>query len=206
MKRRRLALMTGMVAFFLGACFWISRAPNGVGRSLQITPVTADTNQFSGEVTFLLTNRGSRYVMPEMIIVEVKTPTGWSAFGESRPTDATAVGLLHLNPRSPEHATFMRQMDCGRDSCAANSNQRLCVALITVERTSCLRSDIHPERCVLIVEPRLSVPPDGWKERTEIVSILQLDGRDFEATAQISLSHLNIQVKHRDRSLDSGGE
>jgi hypothetical protein len=66
------------------------------------------------------------------------------------------------------------------------------VALITVQRTSCLRSDTHPERSILIVEPSLSVPPDGWKERTETVAVLTPDGREFEATAQISLSHLNI--------------
>jgi hypothetical protein len=66
------------------------------------------------------------------------------------------------------------------------------VALITVERTSYLCSDSHPERSVLIVEPRLSVPPHGWKERTETVAVLRPDGRQFEAAAQISLSHLNI--------------
>jgi hypothetical protein len=68
------------------------------------------------------------------------------------------------------------------------------VALITVQRTSCLRSDTHPERSVLIIEPRLSVPPDGWKERMETVVISTPDGREFEATAQISLSHLNIRA------------
>jgi len=71
------------------------------------------------------------------------------------------------------------------------------VALITVERTSCLRSDIHPERCVLIIHPDLSVPPAGWKERSETVAILKPDGREFEATAQISLSHLNIKIEDR---------
>jgi hypothetical protein len=76
------------------------------------------------------------------------------------------------------------------------------VALMTVQRTSCLRSDAHPERSVLIVEPRLSVPPDGWKERSETVTVLTPDGREFEATAQISLSHLNIKMEHRDLTMD----
>jgi hypothetical protein len=76
------------------------------------------------------------------------------------------------------------------------------VEIITVERTSCLSSDIHPERCVLIVEPRLSVPPDGWMEQTETVAVLRPDGREFEATAQISLSHLNIKMEDRDLSID----
>ena len=71
------------------------------------------------------------------------------------------------------------------------------VALITVERTFCLRSDIHPERCVLIVHPDLSVPPAGWKGRSETVAILTPDGCEFEATAQISLSHINIKMEDR---------
>ena len=57
-------------------------------------------------------------------------------------------------------------------------------------------SDAHPERSVLIVEPRLSVPPGGWKERTETVVILRPDGSELESTAQISLSHLNIRDPH----------
>ena len=76
------------------------------------------------------------------------------------------------------------------------------VALITVERSSCVRSEQHPERCVLIIDPRLSVPPGGWTERTETVTVLRPDGREFEATAQISLSHLNIKTEHRDLSMD----
>ena len=67
------------------------------------------------------------------------------------------------------------------------------VVLITVEQTFCLRSDIHPEQCVLIVHPDLSVPPTGWKERSERVAVLTPDGREFEVTAQISLSHFNIK-------------
>ena len=69
--------------------------------------------------------------------------------------------------------------------------------MITVERTFCARSDIYPERCVLIVYPNLSVPPTGWKARSETVAILTPDGREFEATAQISLSHLNIKMEDR---------
>jgi len=76
------------------------------------------------------------------------------------------------------------------------------VALITVERTFCLPSDRHPERCILIVHPDLSVPPAGSKERSETVAVLTPDGREFEATAQISLSHLNIKMEHRDLTVD----
>ena len=76
------------------------------------------------------------------------------------------------------------------------------VPLITVERTSCLRSEAHPERSVLVIEPRLKVPAAGWKECAEVVSILRPDGRQFEATAQISLSHLNIKMSERDLSMD----
>jgi hypothetical protein len=70
------------------------------------------------------------------------------------------------------------------------------VPLITVERTFCLRSGTHPERCVLILHPDISVPPGGWKERTETVVILSPDGREHEAPAQISLSHFNIRDPH----------
>jgi hypothetical protein len=76
------------------------------------------------------------------------------------------------------------------------------VPLITVEKTFCLRSDSHPERCVLVIDPRLRVPSAGWRERTETVSVLRPDGRKFEAAAQISLSHLNIKMEARDLSMD----
>src|SRR5215469_6039022 len=71
------------------------------------------------------------------------------------------------------------------------------VALITTERAFCLRSDTHPERCVLIVHPDLSVPASGWKERTETVTVLRPDGRQIEAAAQISLSHFNFKMSER---------
>jgi hypothetical protein len=76
------------------------------------------------------------------------------------------------------------------------------VPLITVEKTLCLGSDLPLERRVLIVAPRLRVPPDGWSERTETVTILRPDGREFEAMAQISLSHLNIKMEHRNFTMD----
>jgi len=71
------------------------------------------------------------------------------------------------------------------------------VALITVERTFCLGSDSHPERRVLIIHPDLTVPPAGWKERSETVAIVTPDGREFEAVAQISLSHFNFKMSER---------
>jgi hypothetical protein len=74
------------------------------------------------------------------------------------------------------------------------------VTLITVASTFCLRSDTHPERCVLIIQPDLSVPPEGWKERSETVTILTPAGDKFETTAQISLSHINIRMEDRHHS------
>ena len=54
-------------------------------------------------------------------------------------------------------------------------------ALITVEKTFCLRSDVYPQRSVLVVvDPRLPVPPDGWKERTETVSVLPPENQSWK--------------------------
>jgi hypothetical protein len=55
-----------------------------------------------------------------------------------------------------------------------------------VNRTFCLGD-------YLIVEPDLSVPEGGWKARTETVAILRPDGREFEAPAEISMSHINTR-------------
>lgn len=71
-------------------------------------------------------------------------------------------------------------------------------ALITVEKTFCIRSDVYPQRSVLVVDPRLPVPPDGWKERTETVSVLPPEGPELEAPAKFSLSHLNIRTTERE--------
>jgi hypothetical protein len=76
------------------------------------------------------------------------------------------------------------------------------VPLITVERTTYLHSDTHPERSVLVIEPRLRVPCNGWKNRAEPVLVLRPDGHGFEATAQISMSHLNIKMSERDDTMD----
>ena len=70
------------------------------------------------------------------------------------------------------------------------------VELITVGKTFCLRSDTHPERSLLIIHPDLSVPPAGWKERSETVSLLRPDGREFEVSAQISLLHINFKFPY----------
>ncbi|MDB6110265.1 MAG: hypothetical protein JWR69_2015, partial [Pedosphaera sp.] len=37
-----------------------------------------------------------------------------------------------------------------------------------------------------------SVPPKGWKHRTEVVAVVRPDGRELEIPAQISLLHINI--------------
>lgn len=34
--------------------------------------------------------------------------------------------------------------------------------------------------------------------------IVRPDGQEYEATAQISLSHLNVKMTHRDLSMDQG--
>jgi len=67
------------------------------------------------------------------------------------------------------------------------------VALITVEASICLRSETHRERPVLVVSPFLAVPPGGWKEREEMVTILKPDGREQEAIARFSLFHNDIR-------------
>jgi hypothetical protein len=71
------------------------------------------------------------------------------------------------------------------------------VPLLTVETTFCLCTELPPERRILIVHPDLSVPPKGWKERTETVTVLRPDGREFEAAAMISLSHINFKMSER---------
>ena len=67
------------------------------------------------------------------------------------------------------------------------------VALITVESTFDSASGDHGERRRLIIHPDLSVPPAGWTKRTETVTILTPEGREFEATATFCLSHVNIK-------------
>lgn len=71
------------------------------------------------------------------------------------------------------------------------------VPLITVERTFCLRFESPPEQRVLIVRPDLPVPSEGWRDRTETVTVLRPDGSDFETTAQISLLHINFMTNAR---------
>jgi hypothetical protein len=71
------------------------------------------------------------------------------------------------------------------------------VLLLTVETAFCLGSELPPERRVLIVHPDLSVPPKGWKDRTEPVTILRPDGRELETIAQITLSHINFAMSQR---------
>jgi hypothetical protein len=45
---------------------------------------------------------------------------------------------------------------------------------------------------MLILRPIFRVPPGGWRSRTESVGIVTPDGRELSATAQISMTHLNI--------------
>ena len=60
------------------------------------------------------------------------------------------------------------------------------VELLTVEHTY----QIKPE--MLILSPAFPVPGRSWSARTERVGVVRPDGREMEATAQISMTHLNI--------------
>lgn len=68
------------------------------------------------------------------------------------------------------------------------------VELITVERTSRLSKASEPDWSLLVVHPNFSLSQTGkgFSARTEPVTILRPDGREFEATAEIGISHLNI--------------
>jgi hypothetical protein len=43
----------------------------------------------------------------------------------------------------------------------------------------------------VVVIPDFSVP-NGWKNRTEVVVVRKPDGQQYEATAQLSMTHFNI--------------
>ena len=66
------------------------------------------------------------------------------------------------------------------------------VELLVVERTSCLGTGANGKPTILIIRPNFAVPSKGWKEREENVTIIRPDGKEFDATAQISLSHINF--------------
>ena len=44
----------------------------------------------------------------------------------------------------------------------------------------------------VVVIPDFSVP-DGWKNRTDTITVAKPDGQQYEATAQFSVSHFNIR-------------
>lgn len=46
---------------------------------------------------------------------------------------------------------------------------------------------------MLIIHPNFSVPKGGWQSRTETVVIRRPDGQEFQATAQLELTHFNIR-------------
>ena len=46
---------------------------------------------------------------------------------------------------------------------------------------------------MLVLLPNFSVPKVGWKNRTEAVIVARPDGKTLEATAEFSLSHINIR-------------
>lgn len=65
--------------------------------------------------------------------------------------------------------------------------------LVTVEDTFWI--DRNAVR-MLIIHPDFSVPKEGWHSRTETVVVRRPDGQEFEATAQIELTHFNIRDPH----------
>jgi hypothetical protein len=67
------------------------------------------------------------------------------------------------------------------------------VELITVKDTFWITGS---GRQMLILEPSFSVPTGGWKNVTEKVMIQRPDGRNIEATAKITLQHLNFRDPH----------
>ena len=46
---------------------------------------------------------------------------------------------------------------------------------------------------MLIIQPNFSVPKRGWQGCTETVVVRRPDGQEFEATAQLELTHFNIR-------------
>jgi len=62
--------------------------------------------------------------------------------------------------------------------------------LVTVEDTFWIdRNGVK----MLIIHPNFSVPKEGWQSRTETVVVIRPDGQEFEATAQMELTHFNIR-------------
>ena len=44
----------------------------------------------------------------------------------------------------------------------------------------------------VVIRPDLSVPNGRWKDRTDKVTVMTPDGKQFETTAEFNLSHFNI--------------
>ena len=49
---------------------------------------------------------------------------------------------------------------------------------------------------VLVLLPDFSVPPVGWKNRTETIIVVRPDGIELERRGEISLQHFNISDPH----------
>ena len=64
------------------------------------------------------------------------------------------------------------------------------VELLIVEHTFWLARN---ELTMLIIHPDFSVPKGGWKTVKEKVLIVRPDGQQVEATAEITLQHVNIR-------------
>lgn len=62
--------------------------------------------------------------------------------------------------------------------------------LLTVEDTFSI--DCNAVR-TLVIHPDFAVPEGGWQSRTETMMVRRPDGQEFEATAQLELTHFNIR-------------
>ena len=99
-NRQHLAVLGLAAVFFVIAYLLLYQKPCNVGQSLRISQLGSDTNGTGDEITFLLTNQGPRQVLPEYLIVQAKTASGWSDVSQNRPADPTAIpaGQFRLFP------------------------------------------------------------------------------------------------------------
>ena len=70
-------------------------------------------------------------------------------------------------------------------SCIITVNQMSDVELFAVD-------DCFEIGDAVVLSPNLSVPNGRWKARTDKVTVVRPDGKQFETTAKFNLSHFNI--------------
>ena len=89
--KKRVARIICVFFVGFGACFWLSGREDGSRRDVRLL-IVSDTNQSPGELAFLLKNQGSRFVMPDVVTVELKdSAEGWWALRSSPPEDASML-------------------------------------------------------------------------------------------------------------------